>query len=123
MFLSVKVAPIPTEVKLSILIYRENYLSRLITRDIHRKLKHAGTKQTLTELKQKYWICQSRNYGRIIIRRCLTCCKLHCKPCNYPKTPSLTKFRLADTQPFPPQSSATLAHYMSEICLIEVTVK
>ena len=94
-------APIPIEAKLPILIYRDHYLSKLIIWDIHRKFKHAGTKQTLNELRQKYWICQSRNYVRNIIRRCLTCRKLHCKPNNYPKTPSLTKFRLADTQPFP----------------------
>ena len=93
-------APILIEVKLPILIYREHYLSKLIIWDIHRKLKHAGTKQTLTELRQKYWVCQSRNYVCNIIRKCLTCRKLHCKPQNYPKTPSLTKLRLADTQPF-----------------------
>ena len=95
-----KKAPIPIEAKLPILIYREHYLSKLIIWDIHRKLKHAGTKQTLTELRQRYWISQSRNYVRNIIRRCRTCRKLHCKHYNHPKTPSLTKFQLADTQPF-----------------------
>ena len=80
-------------------IYREHYLSELIIWDIHRKLKHAGTEQTLTELIQKYWVCQSRNYVRNILQKCLTCCKLHCKPYNYPKTPSLTKLQLADAQP------------------------
>ena len=54
-------APILIEVKLPILIYREHYLSKLIIWDIHRKLKQAGTKQTLTELREKYWVCQSRN--------------------------------------------------------------
>ena len=56
--------PIPTEAKLPILIYPEHYLSKLTIWDIHRKLKHAGTKKTVTELRQKYWICQSRNYVR-----------------------------------------------------------
>ena len=97
---SLENAPIPIEAKLPILIYREHYSSELIIWDIHRKLKHAGTEQTLTELRQKYWVCQSRNYVRNIIRKRLTCRKLHCKPYNYPNTPSLTKLRLADTQPF-----------------------
>ena len=78
---------IPIEAKLPILIYREHYLFKLIIWDIHRKLKHAGTKQTISELKQKYWVCQSRNYVRNIIRKCLTCRKLLRKPYNYPKTP------------------------------------
>ena len=90
---------IPTEAKLLILIYHEHYLFKLIVWDIHKKLKHAGTKQTISELKQKYWVCQSRNYVRNIIRKCLTCRKLLRKPYNYPKTPPLTKLRLADTQP------------------------
>ena len=81
-------APIPIEAELPILIYREHYLSKLIIWYIHRKLKHAGTKQTLTELRQKYWVCQSRNYICSIIRKCLSCSKLHCKPYNYPKAPS-----------------------------------
>ena len=42
-------APIPIEAKLPILIYRDHYLSKLIIWDIHRKLKHAGTKQTLND--------------------------------------------------------------------------
>ena len=36
------------EAKLLILIYRKRYLSKLIIWDIHRKLKHAGTKETLS---------------------------------------------------------------------------
>ena len=52
-------APILTEARLPILIYCKHYSSKLIIWDIHRKLKHAGTKQTLTELRQKYWVCQS----------------------------------------------------------------
>ena len=50
-------APIPIEAKLSILTDLEHYLSKLIIWDIHRKLKHASTKQALTELRQKHWIC------------------------------------------------------------------
>ena len=92
-------ASIPTEAKLPILIYCKRYLFKLIIWDIHRKMKHAGTKQTISELKQKYRVCQSQNYVRNIIRKCLTCRKLLCKLYNYPKTPSLTKLRLADTQP------------------------
>ena len=42
---------IPIEAKLPILIYRKHYLFKLIIWDIHRKLKHAGTKQTISELK------------------------------------------------------------------------
>ena len=40
--------PIHIEAKLFILIYRKRYLSKLIIWDIHRKFKHAGTKETLS---------------------------------------------------------------------------
>ena len=62
-------APIPIEARLPILIYCKHYSSKLIIWDIHRKLKHAGTKQTLTELRQKYWVCQSWNYVCNIIQK------------------------------------------------------
>ena len=39
---------ISIETNLLILIYRKHYLSKLIIWDIHRKLKHSGTKETLS---------------------------------------------------------------------------
>lgn len=64
-------------------------------------MKHADTnKEALNKLRQKYWIYRSRHYDSNIICRSLTCRKLHCKLYNYLKTPSLTKLRLVDTQPF-----------------------
>ena len=79
------------------LFIKVNYLGH------SQKIETRSTKQTLTEMKQKYWVCQSSkswNYVRNITRKCLTSRKLHCKPYNYLKTPSLTKLRLADAQPF-----------------------
>ena len=49
-----KNAPITPDAKLPILMNRNHYLAKLIVWDIHLKLKHAGCKQVLTEIRQKF---------------------------------------------------------------------
>ena len=55
-----KNAPITPDGKLPVLINRNHYLAKLIVWDFHLNLKHAGCKQALTEIRQKFWITQAR---------------------------------------------------------------
>ena len=66
-----KNAPITPDAKLPILINRNHYLAKLIVWDFHLNLKHAGCKQVLTEIRQKFWITQSRQFVRKIVCKCV----------------------------------------------------
>ena len=48
-----KHAPLPYETNTPYVLNSEHYLSELIVKHLHTKLKHISIKQTLTELKQK----------------------------------------------------------------------
>ena len=63
-------------------------------------VKHAKVKQTLTELRQEYWICKGRNFVRKLLRPCVTCRKLDGKSYSYPPPPPLTKLMFDDSRPF-----------------------
>ena len=91
-----KNAPLPLEAKRPILINSEHDLAKLIVNYIHTKHKHISIKQTLTELRQNYWICRGRQFVRKIIRNCFICKKYEGPSYQYPVTPPLTKHRLND---------------------------
>ena len=95
-----KNAPITPDAKLPILIIRSHYLAKLIVWDVHLNLKHAGCKQVLTEIRQKFWITQARQFVRNIVRKCVICRKLHAKPYFYPDPPPLNELRLQDKRAF-----------------------
>ena len=62
-----KNAPLPHETKTPHLINTKHFLVTLIVKHFHESLLHIYIKQTLTELRQKYWICHGRNFVRIAI--------------------------------------------------------
>lgn len=91
-----KYAPLPYEAKTPFLINSQHHLSTLIVEHIHRHLKHISVKQTLSKLRQKYWICKARSFVRKTLRNCTLCRKYHGRSFQYPATPPLTKLRLLD---------------------------
>ena len=68
--------------------------------DVHLNLKHAGCKQVLTEIRQKFWITQARQFVRNIVRKCVICRKLHAKPYFYSEPPPINELRLQDKRTF-----------------------
>ena len=53
----------------------EHYISGLIKKHLHTKLKRISVKQTLTELRQKFWLCQSRDFVWKVLKNCFLCRK------------------------------------------------
>ena len=53
---------IPYETRSPILLARKHKLTELIVLDCHQSLKHAGQRQTLTELRSRFWITKGKNY-------------------------------------------------------------
>jgi len=93
-------APLPQETISPILLNSKHSLTRLIVLSIHNSMKHISLKHTLTEVRNKYWICKGRSFVRGLLIKCVTCRKLHSKSYNYPASPPLPSLRLNDTRPF-----------------------
>jgi len=95
-------APIPFAARHTILLPSSHQLTELIVLDTHRLVKHAWVKDTLTEVRQKFWIPKGQfsNFVRKLLFKCRTCRKHQTTHYNYPRSPPLTSLRAQDTRPF-----------------------
>ena len=93
-------APVPYDLKTPILLNPKHRLAELIVIDIHRNLKHISVKHTLTELRERFWVCRGRQFVRSILRKCTVCRKYEGPSYAYPTSPPLTKLRLQDNYAF-----------------------
>ena len=68
-----KNSDLPDEMKLPILVPRNEHFTQLLIANIHERNYHAGVSHILAQLRKKYWIPQGRAAVRQVIRNCLTC--------------------------------------------------
>ena len=73
-----KNAPLRYQSKALYLIISEHYSARLIVNNTRMRFKHISIEQTLTEVRQNFWICKDRQFVRNIIRKCVICKKHEC---------------------------------------------
>ena len=75
-------------------------LAQTIVYDVHTRIKHAGVRDTLVELRQEFWIPKGRNFVRKALFDCNTCKRVNAKPYAYPEPPSLPVDRVTGTTAF-----------------------
>ena len=68
--------------------------------DCHKRVLHNGVKDTLTELRARFWVVRGRSVVKQIIRRCTICKRIEGLPYRPPKPPPLPRFRVAEEPPF-----------------------
>ena len=73
-------APVAELAKFPYLLPGKHHLTRLIIRDTHERLLHAGISATVTQMRQKYWIVSIRQNTKIVLPKCVTCRKVIGKP-------------------------------------------
>ena len=95
-----KYSKLSYRVKYPILLPKESHLTTLIIQDRHRRVKHAGVKTTLTEIREEFWIPKGRRMVKSIINQCVVCRRLTAKPFKSPGPPPLPPLRLSDMPPF-----------------------
>ena len=66
-------APLSQESKNPILLPSKPRLTNLIVQDVHSKIKHSGIKDTLTTIREKFWILRGREAVKRNLRKCVTC--------------------------------------------------
>lgn len=83
-----------------VLLSRDHPLTNLIIENAHKKVGHNGVRDTLTEIRSKYWILKGRSAVKSIIGRCVPCKKFEGKPFTAPPPPPLPRFRVQESRPF-----------------------
>ena len=83
-----------------ILLSKQHHLTTLITQYAHERTMHGGVKDTLTEIRSKYWIVKGRQFVRKIIYKCVTCRKVEGPKYRNVPPPPLPEFRVKEAPPF-----------------------
>ena len=91
---------LPYSSKYPILLDTVHYLTTLIIWDCHRRVLHGGVKETLTELRSKFWLVRGRNFVRKLLSSCVVCKRLEGRPYKALKSPPLPEFRVKEAPPF-----------------------
>ena len=93
-------AKIPFTTRFPILLPREHHVTELIIREAHEKVYHNGVKETLAEVRSRYWIVKGRQIVKKLIRRCFICKKLEGLAYPPPVTCDLPEFRVGASRAF-----------------------
>ena len=93
-------ADIPYETKHPIFLSKQRFLTTLILRNAHERVMHNRVKDTLTEVRSKFWIVKGRSFVKWIIRKCVLCQRFESKSCRNPPPPPLPTFWVCEEPPF-----------------------
>ena len=93
-------ADIPYGTKHPIFLSKQHFLTKLIVKNAHERVMHNGVKDTLTEVRSKFWIVKGRSFIKWIIRKCVLCRRFESKPYRNPPPPPLPTFRVSEEPPF-----------------------
>ena len=91
-------APIPNDARFPIFLPRCSQLTYLIINDCHLQVLHNSVRNTLTELRLRFWVTKGRQTVKTAIGKCSVCKKLECRSYAVPPPAPLPEFRLSDNQ-------------------------
>ncbi|KJH47933.1 hypothetical protein DICVIV_05953 [Dictyocaulus viviparus] len=92
-------ADILQEAREPIFISSKTRLAELVVRDAHLPY-HCSTCQTMTNVRQRFWMSRLRNLLRKVIKRCVACQKMNNLPYRHPDIEDLPETRVQRTRPF-----------------------
>ncbi|XP_067049920.1 uncharacterized protein [Acropora muricata] len=78
----------------------KHHVTSLIVRACHERVHHNGVKETLTELRSRFWIVKGRQVVKKLLHECTICGRRQGKPYSPPTAPPLPSFRITKEQPF-----------------------
>ena len=93
-----KNADIPYATQFPVIMPREHPLTILIVKQAHEAVFHNGVKETLTQLRSKYWIVKGRSLVKRILKRCVLCRRM--EGLCYVAPPPLPVYRVRQAPPF-----------------------
>ena len=93
-------AKLPFSTVHPILLDRSHPLTKLIVVSAHGRIQHNGVKETLSEVRGKFWVLKGRSLVKQIISKCVVCRRYEGLPFKAPPAPPLPKFRVNEAPPF-----------------------
>ncbi|KRY82042.1 hypothetical protein T4D_17099 [Trichinella pseudospiralis] len=87
------------EMKYPIILPKKHHIVNLIIGRAHSNTLHAGNSQTLTTLRQNFWILNGRAAVKRVLRSCVICKRQEMRPFEQ-KMADLPKMRTSETFPF-----------------------
>ena len=91
---------IPAPARHPIFLPHDHHLTTLLVRRAHKRVLHNGVKDTLTEVRLRYWVVKGRSLVKRIVRECVICKRYEGRPCLGPPSPPLPDFRVTKEPPF-----------------------
>ena len=93
-------AAVSYSTKHPILLHRDHHFTLLVTLRAHEQVLHNGVKETLTEIRSRFWIVRGRSLAKKIIQQCHVWRRHEGKPYSAPQPPPLPVFRVEEASPF-----------------------
>lgn len=82
-----------------VLLPATHHFVELLIKNTHRRLLHAGCLDTMTQLRENFWIVRARQAVKKVLNRCFVCKKMNSKPATEPVAP-LPRDRISEAAPF-----------------------
>jgi hypothetical protein len=92
-------ANIELSAKHPVLLPNDHPFSILVVEECHREVKHNGVRETLCQLRTRYWIIRGRQFVKKVIAKCTTCKRYEGGTYQIPPQPALPDFRVTDDSP------------------------
>ena len=93
-------AQLPYDCQHPVLLPKNHPYTYLAIRHSHVTSGHAGVAQTLSAVRQRYWVVQGRSHVKRVLRNCQRCRRIEGGPYNIPQAPPLPDFRVTEQAPF-----------------------
>lgn len=86
--------------KYPVILPGDHHLTTLYVLQAHARVFHNGVKETLTELRSRFWVIKGRSVVKQILHQCHVCHKHEGKPSRVPPPPPLPAFQVQEAPPF-----------------------
>ena len=93
-------SPLPEAAKLPAWLPSDHHVTRLVIWNCHQRVMHNGVRETLMELRSRFWLTKGRQSIRKQIYRCFVCRRHEGKPYKAEPSSDMPEFRFKEGQPF-----------------------
>jgi len=93
-------ANLPYSTKYPVILPGDHHLTMLYVLQAHDRVLHNGVKETLTELRSRFWVIRGRSVVKKILHDCYTCKRHEGKSSHIPPPPPLPAFRVEEAPSF-----------------------
>lgn len=93
-------ANLPYSTRFPIVLPNHHHFTRLVINRAHERVFHNGVKETLVEVRSRYWVTKGRSVVKSMVRECVVCRRLEAVAYRTPPAPPLPDFRIQEAPAF-----------------------